>query len=105
MSDAPASGDLLPSWEDTAAKRAVTDFVAAATAAGGPGFVPPAERVAVFDNDGTLWCEKPLVIQLDFTLRRMAALAAQALERARAQGWTVVSIKDDWATFFVDPPA
>jgi phosphoserine phosphatase len=51
------------------------EYVAAATADGDPSYVPPPERVAVFDNDGTLWCEKPMPIQLDFTLRRLAELA------------------------------
>jgi phosphoserine phosphatase len=67
--------ELLASWTDGAAKAAITDFVAGVTDEGGPGYVAPAERVAVFDNDGTLWTEKPLVIQLDFTIRRMARLA------------------------------
>ncbi len=66
---------LLVSWRDTPARRAIVDFVERVTAEGGAGFVPAAERVAVFDNDGTLWSEKPIPIQLDFTLFRMAALA------------------------------
>jgi phosphoglycolate phosphatase-like HAD superfamily hydrolase len=67
----------LASWNDGAAKSAIVDFVARVTDERGPDFVPPPERVAVFDNDGTLWCEKPLVIQLDFTVRRFARLAAE----------------------------
>ena len=62
-------------WNDGATKSAITDFVARVTDEGEPGYVEPAARVAVFDNDGTLWVEKPLVIQLDFTLRRLARLA------------------------------
>jgi phosphoserine phosphatase len=65
----------LPSWRDTATRSSIVDFVELVTTEGGPDFVPPAERVAVFDNDGTLWSEKPLPIQLDFTLRRMAEMA------------------------------
>lgn len=61
---------MLDSWIDGPTKTAIVDFVARVTAAGGPDFVPPEERVAVFDNDGTLWCEKPMYIQLDFLLRR-----------------------------------
>jgi hypothetical protein len=65
----------LHSWKDGATKSAITDFVARVTEDGGPHYVEPAARVAVFDNDGVLWCEKPLVIQLDFTVRRLAHLA------------------------------
>ena len=68
---------LLGSWNDTPARRAIVAFVQAASSEGDPGFVPPAERVAVFDNDGTLWSEKPIPIQLDFTLFRLAELATR----------------------------
>jgi hypothetical protein len=54
----------LPSWNDTGTRQAILRFVESVTDAGGAGFVPPAERVAVFDNDGTLWCEKPMPIEL-----------------------------------------
>jgi phosphoserine phosphatase len=67
----------LSSWNDGATRAAITDFVARVTAEGGPDYVEPAARVAVFDNDGTLWTEKPLVIQLDFTIRRFRELAEQ----------------------------
>jgi phosphoserine phosphatase len=66
---------LLASWRDTPVRRAIVDFVGHATSDGGAGYVAPAERVAVFDNDGTLWTEKPIPIQLDFTLFRLAELA------------------------------
>jgi len=66
---------LLASWNTTPNHAAITDFVATVTTEGGEGFVLPAERVAVFDNDGTLWSEKPIPIQLDFTLYRMAEQA------------------------------
>ncbi|MBR7832913.1 haloacid dehalogenase-like hydrolase [Actinospica durhamensis] len=65
----------LPSWNDTPTRQAIIGFVHAATDEHGPAFVPPAERVAVFDNDGTLWSEKPIPVQLDFTLSRLARLA------------------------------
>jgi phosphoserine phosphatase len=65
----------LPSWRDTATKRAIVEFVQAATEEGGPRYVPPAERIAVFDNDGTLWTEKPMPIQLDFIMRGFAEAA------------------------------
>jgi phosphoglycolate phosphatase-like HAD superfamily hydrolase len=67
---------MLDSWHDGPTKSAIVDFVARVTAEGGPDFVAPAERVAVFDNDGTLWCEKPAYIQLDFLVRRLAEQAA-----------------------------
>ena len=66
---------LLASWRDTPARRAIVDFVAKVTADSGAEFVARADRVAVFDNDGTLWSEKPIPIQLDFTLFRLAELA------------------------------
>jgi phosphoglycolate phosphatase-like HAD superfamily hydrolase len=66
---------LLASWRDTPARRAIVDFVAGVADDGGAGYVAPADRVAVFDSDGTLWSEKPIPIQLDFTLFRLAELA------------------------------
>ncbi len=69
------SADPLPSWNDEASKRALIDFVQRVTREGGPDFVPPAERIAVFDNDGTLWCEQPLYFQFAFALDRVKALA------------------------------
>ena len=73
---APAADGRPTSWNDTPTRAAIEAFVAAVTTEGGTDFVPPAERVAVFDNDGTLWSEKPMPIQLDFTLHRMADMAA-----------------------------
>lgn len=67
----------LPSWRDGATRSAIVDFVARVTDPTGADFVPAEERIAVFDNDGTLWPEKPLVIQLDFTVRRFGELAEQ----------------------------
>jgi phosphoglycolate phosphatase-like HAD superfamily hydrolase len=67
--------DPLPSWNDGAAKKAITDFVARVTAESGPDFVAPAERIATFDNDGTLWTEQPLYFQFLFALDRVKALA------------------------------
>jgi hypothetical protein len=69
--------DPLPSWNDTAPKKAIVTFVEKVTKEGSSDFVPPAERIATFDNDGTLWCEKPLPVQLFFTLDRVEALAPQ----------------------------
>jgi phosphoserine phosphatase len=67
--------ERLGSWNEGPTKSAITDFVGRVTEDGGPDYVEPAARVAVFDNDGTLWTEKPLVIQLDFTIRRFRQLA------------------------------
>ncbi len=69
--------DPLPSWNDGPAKKSIVAFVEKVTKAGSPDFVPVSERIAVFDNDGTLWCEKPLPVQLFFALDRVKALAPQ----------------------------
>ena len=74
---ARAAADPLPSWNDTAPKKAIVAFVERVTKEGSPDFVPVAERIATFDNDGTLWCEQPLYFQLFFTLDRVKALAPQ----------------------------
>jgi phosphoglycolate phosphatase-like HAD superfamily hydrolase len=71
------SDDPLPSWKDTASRRALLAFVEEVTREGSPRFVPPAERIAVFDNDGTLWGEQPLYFQLAFALDRVRALAPE----------------------------
>ena len=69
--------DALPSWNDGAAKAAIITFVTAATIEGGNGYVAPGDRIAVFDNDGTLWCEYPVYTQAAFALDRVRALAPQ----------------------------
>jgi phosphoglycolate phosphatase-like HAD superfamily hydrolase len=74
---AARAADPLPSWSDGAARRSVVAFVEKVTKQGGPDFVPPAERIAVFDNDGTLWGEQPLYFQLAFAIDRVKALAPQ----------------------------
>ena len=71
------SGTSLPSWNKGATKQSILDFVAAVTGEGSPDFVPPAERIATFDNDGTLWVEHPMYTQLVFVLDRVKALAPQ----------------------------
>jgi hypothetical protein len=73
--EAQAQTDPLRSWNDGAAKKSITDFVARVTTQGGPDFVPPAERIAAFDNDGTLWSEQPMYVQIAFMLDRAKALA------------------------------
>jgi hypothetical protein len=72
-----AAVDPLPSWNDGAAKKAIVAFVEKVTTPGAPGFVPVAERIATFDNDGTLWAEQPMYFQGLFALDRVKALAPQ----------------------------
>jgi len=70
-----AAVDPLPSWNETATKAKIIEFVKAVTDADGPGYVPPDARIATFDNDGTLWVEKPAYTELLFALDRVRALA------------------------------
>jgi hypothetical protein len=70
-----AAADPLPSWNDTPRKRAILAFVERVTRPGSPGFVPVSERIATFDNDGTLWSEQPLYVQQVFAIDRVKALA------------------------------
>ena len=72
-----AQTDPLPSWNDGVAKKSIVEFVTKVTTAGSPDFVPAPERIATFDNDGTLWCEQPMYFQLLFALDRVKALAPQ----------------------------
>ena len=67
--------DPLPSWNDGPAKKSIIAFVEKVTKKGSPDFVPPAERIATFDNDGTLWAEQPLYFQFFFALDRVKVLA------------------------------
>jgi hypothetical protein len=69
------AGDPLPSWKDGAAKQSILKFVGAVTREGSPDFVPVPQRVATFDNDGTLWVEQPFPVQLFFALDRVKAMA------------------------------
>jgi haloacid dehalogenase-like hydrolase len=70
-----AQGDPLPSWNDGRSKQSILSYVAAVTHEGSPDFVPAPQRIATFDNDGTLWCEQPVYVQLAFALDRVKALA------------------------------
>src|SRR5215212_1314004 len=72
---AVAQTDPLPSWNDGLTKQAIVAFVTDVTRQGSPDFVPEAERVATFDNDGTLWIEQPMYIQFAFALDRLKELA------------------------------
>jgi phosphoglycolate phosphatase-like HAD superfamily hydrolase len=73
--NAAFAADPLLSWNDGPAKQGIISFVEKVTKAGAPSFVPVAERIAVFDNDGTLWCEQPVPVQLFFVIDRVKALA------------------------------
>ncbi len=77
MASALAQTDPLPSWNDTAPKKAIVAFVDKVTAENTPDFVPESERIAVFDNDGTLWVEHPMYTQLAFALDRVKTLAPE----------------------------
>lgn len=77
----------LSSWHDTATKQAVLEFVTAVIDKTNAKYVPPQERIAVFDNDGTLWCEKPGQIQLDFVLRRLTEMAKNDPSLQKKQPW------------------
>jgi phosphoglycolate phosphatase-like HAD superfamily hydrolase len=74
---AAAQTDPLPSWKEGSSKRAILKFVSEVTKEGAPTFVPPAERIAAFDNDGTLWSEQPMYFQVAFALDRVKAVAPQ----------------------------
>src|SRR3984957_7126462 len=77
VTSALAQTDPLPSWNDGAVKQSITDFVARVTAQGGPDFVAVPERIATFDNDGTLWTEQPYYFQLAFAIDRIKAMLPQ----------------------------
>jgi FMN phosphatase YigB (HAD superfamily) len=87
----------LPSWNDTATRAAIVDFVGRVTTEGGPDYIPPSERIATFDNDGTLWCEKPMPIELGFILLRLAEMAEADASLREKQPWKAAREQDhDW---------
>ena len=87
QSIAPAAPlpDPLPSWNDGAVKKSITDFVDRVTMRGSPDFVPVDQRIATFDNDGTLWCEQPIYIQVAFAFDEIRRLAPQHPEWKKQQ--------------------
>ena len=85
---------LLKSWNAGATRQAIIAFVARVTLEDGPDYVPPAARIAVFDNDGCLWCEKPTPIQAGFLLRRIAEQAEADPSLRDRQPWKAVHEKD-----------
>ena len=86
--------DPLPSWKDAAPKKAIIDFVGKVTKEGSPDFVPSAERIATFDNDGTLWSEQPLYFQALFVFDRIKQLAPQHPQWKDTEPFSSV-LKDD----------
>jgi phosphoserine phosphatase len=84
----------LQSWKDTPARQTIVDFVERATRESAPGYVPPPERIAVFDNDGTLWCEKPMPIELGFILHRLAEMCETDASLRDRQPWKAASERD-----------
>jgi len=86
--------DPLPSWNDGVAKKAIIDFVQSTTTSGNPKFVPPAERVATFDQDGTLWVEHPVYSQLIYCLDRVPALVKAKPELANVEPFKTVMTGD-----------
>ncbi|MDR3590853.1 MAG: HAD family hydrolase [Negativicutes bacterium] len=87
---AAVAAEPLPSWNDTRAKTAIVSFVEAVTREGSPDFVPPAERIATFDNDGTLWSEQPMYFPDAFLYDRIRALAPQHPEWKNKQPFKAV---------------
>jgi haloacid dehalogenase-like hydrolase len=84
----------LASWNDGPAKAAIVEFVERVTTEGGADYVPPSERIAVFDNDGTLWCEKPMPIELGFVLERLAEMADADSSLREKQPWKAARERD-----------
>lgn len=85
-----AQTDPLPSWNEGAAKQAIVDFVQTTTRQGSPNFVPPAERIATFDQDGTLWVEHPIYTQVMYVLERVPALVEAKPELAKVAPYSTV---------------
>jgi phosphoserine phosphatase len=86
---AASAGERLPSWKDGAAKTAIAELVRSVTETG-ESYVPPSERTAAFDNDGTLWCERPLYVQADFLFRRLRQMVEEDPAKGAEQPWKAV---------------
>jgi hypothetical protein len=95
---AVGADDPLPSWNDGPAKKAILEFVAAVTDKDGKAYVEPAERIATFDNDGTLWIEYPMYTQLSFAFERVKELAPQHPEWKTTQPFKAL-LEGDMKTF------
>ena len=90
VAQASAQTDPLPSWNDGAAKAAIVEFVKTTTTQGSPQFVPPGERIATFDQDGTLWVEHPIYTQVMYVLERVPALVKAKPELAKVAPYSTV---------------
>ncbi len=88
------SAEMLASWNDTPTRRAIVEFVERVGEQGGAHYVPPAERIAVFDNDGTLWCEKPMPVELGFILKRLAEMAEEDVSLHDRHPWKAARERD-----------
>lgn len=84
----------LQSWNETPTRRAIVEFVERVSDERDPDYVPPAERVAVFDNDGTLWCEKPMPIEMGFFLHRLAEMCEADTSLRKRQPWKAAHERD-----------
>jgi len=84
----------LSSWNESSTTRAIAEFVERVTTEGGPDYVPPSERIAIYDNDGTLWCEKPMPVEVVFILQRLAEMAEQDPGLRTRQPWQAAWEKD-----------
>ena len=94
IAEAPSTVEALPSWNDGAAKQAIVDFVKATTDKSSPDFVPPEERIATFDQDGTLWVEHPMYSQVMYSLERVPALVKAKPELANVEPFKTVMSGD-----------
>lgn len=93
----------LDLWKDGKVKEEIVSFVKRVTTPNSPEYIPPEERIAVFDNDGTLWCEKPMPIQADFLFRRLAEMVMQEPELKDQQPWKAIVEKDyDWLAYVIE---
>ena len=90
MASSLSAGDPLPSWNEGPSRAAILNFVSAVTTEGSPDFIDPADRIATFDNDGTLWLEFPMYTQLVFALDRVKELAPRHPEWKTTQPFKAV---------------
>ncbi len=90
LAQAPLQADPLPSWNEGSAKQAIVEFVRVTTDKASPKFVPPEERIATFDQDGTLWVEHPMYTQVVFCLDRVPAVVKAKQELAKLEPFKTV---------------
>src|SRR5512134_1943062 len=94
LAEAPSTVNALPSWNDGAAKRAIVNFVKSTTDKSSPDFVPPEERIAAFDQDGTLWVEHPIYSQVVYACDRVPAVVKAKPELANVEPFKTVMSGD-----------